>query len=152
MVGDIEIIYVPKFGASVDPQDMFGHSVQANLTDSCFDKLINLGILKKRFNVNGQEIWGDKNKLALHVSSGIPIDLFSTSHDAWFNYLVCRTGGAENNVAIASAAQRIGWKWNPYDVGFSRPSGCGLEVQKVKSEEDVFDFVKLPFLEPWERK
>lgn len=50
--------------------------------------------------------WGDKNKLAIHIPSGIHVDFFATTERAWHNYLVCRTGGAENNIAISTAAQK----------------------------------------------
>ena len=83
-----------------------------------------------------------------HVPSGIPVDLFATTEACWFNYLVCRTGGADNNLAICFAAQRAGWKWTPYGPGFTRGSG---EVHLVRSEREVFEFVGLPYLEPEQR-
>ena len=44
---------------------------------------------------------------------------------------------------IARAAKERGWKWNPYGVGFSR----GQEVRRMGSEEDVFRFAGLAFME-----
>lgn len=58
-------------------------------------------------------------------------------------------GGAESNVAIASAAQRKGRKWNPYGSGFSHADGRRLVIA---SERDVFDFVGLPYLDPCDRR
>jgi hypothetical protein len=49
------------------------------------------------------------------------------------------------------AAQAKGWKWNPYGSGFSRAVGLGREVHQVTREQDVFAFVGLPYLEPWQR-
>jgi DNA polymerase/3'-5' exonuclease PolX len=110
--------------------------------------LLQSGRLAKRTNVNGSEMWGHKNKLAVHVASGIPVDLFSARLGNWFNYLVCRTGGAESNMRIASAAQAKGWKWNPYGVGFTNETGSDVFVN---SERDAFELVGLKYLEPWER-
>ena len=45
-------------------------------------------------------------------------------------------------------SQRRGWKWTPYGCGFRRPG----TAHKVTSEEEVFRFVNLPFLPPWERR
>lgn len=144
-VGDVEILYIPKF-ATV-PDGLFDKKV-VNLVDVALEEMLKAGILAKRKNVNGSVMWGDKNKLAVHVASGIPVDFFAATEENWFNYLVCRTGGAENNMAIASAAQSKGWKWNPYGAGFTDDRG---QLVPVKSERDVFDLVGLPYREPWER-
>ena len=61
-------------------------------------------MLRRRLSKTGAEAWGPKNKLAVHVESGIPVDLFATSAESWWNYLVCRTGPAASNIAIAQAA------------------------------------------------
>lgn len=144
-VGDVEILFVPRFQAV--PFDLFGTVVQMSMADDALAGLLENGTLAKRLNVNGSEMWGEKNKLARHVASGIPVDLFSATEANWFNYLVCRTGPGPSNIAIASAAQRMGWQWNPYGVGFSRDRA----VHAVGSEREVFEFVGLPYREPWDR-
>lgn len=146
-VGDVEILYVPK-RAPGQKIDMFAPPIPLNLADAALQSLLDSGLLTKRVNSKGAEMWGGKNKLALHASSGIPVDLFSTEPDFWFNYLVCRTGGAENNRQIAMAANRKGWTWNPYRSGFTNERG-GLVA--VHSERDVFDLAGLPYREPWDR-
>jgi DNA polymerase/3'-5' exonuclease PolX len=146
-VGDVEIVYIPKTVAQ--PDGLFD-TKQVNLVDDALDRLLKDGILARRTNVKGSEIWGPKNKLALHVASGIPVDFFAASEGNWFNYLVCRTGGAENNTLIASAAQRKGWKWNPYGPGFTVLQTS--EIVPVRSERDVFDLVGLQYQEPHERR
>lgn len=150
-VKDIEILYVGRTQSKPDPADMFATRT-VNLADQAIEDLLNHGIIAKRPNKNGGFAWGEKNKLAVHVQSGIPVDFFSTTEECWFNYLVCRTGGAENNMSIATAAQRIGWKWNPYGEGFSRQRGLGLETERMRSEKEVYEFVRLHYREPHERK
>ena len=147
-VGDVEILYIPKF--TTVPDGLFDLK-RVSVVDLALDDMVNSGILSKRKNVNGSVMWGEKNKLAVHVATGIPVDFFATTEMSWFNYLVCRTGGSENNVAICNAAIAKGWTWNPYGAGFSRPAGLGKEYHAVKSERDVFDFVGLPYREPWDR-
>jgi DNA polymerase/3'-5' exonuclease PolX len=144
-VGDVEIVYIPRIDMVPDG---FFDKKEVNLPDALFDELLQSGRLAKRTNVNGSEMWGDKNKLAVHVASGIPVDLFSARLGNWFNYVVCRTGGAESNMRIASAAQAKGWKWNPYGIGFTNETGSDVFVN---SERDVFELVGLKYLEPWER-
>lgn len=144
-VGDVEILYIPKF-ATV-PDGLFDQK-RVSLVDVALDEMLKAGIIAKRRNVNGSEMWGEKNKLAVHVASGIPVDFFATTEASWFNYLVCRTGGAENNRQIAMAANNKGWTWNPYGGGFTDEHG---QIVPVKSEQDVFVLVGLPYREPWER-
>lgn len=147
-VGDVEILYIPKFEPRPNTQDFFAGPISTNLVDELLEKLLAAGTLAKRTNMLDSEMWGPKNKYARHVASGIPVDLFSSREAIWFNYLVCRTGGAENNTAVASAAQRKGWKWNPYGEGFTDANG---DTVTVKAEREVFDLAGLKYLEPWER-
>lgn len=150
LVGDIEIGYIPSFAE--EKIDLFAMG-QVNQADKVLDQLLAAGVIVKRRNAKGQVMWGDKNKLALHLASGIPVDFFSTSAECWVNYRVCRTGPAESNARIAMAAQERGWKWNPYGPGFSRGGPlAGQEiVHRVTSERDVFEFVGLPWVPPQER-
>lgn len=151
LVGDIELLYIPRI-EQLPARDLFGQDIPTrNLAESVIADWLARGVLKKRLNVNGSEMWGEKNKLAVHCATGIPVDLFAATEANWFNYLVCRTGPGESNIRIASAAQRKGWMWNPYGEGFSRGSGLGRERIAVTSEREVFEFVGLPYLEPEKR-
>lgn len=60
----------------------------------------------------------------------------------------CRTGSKETNTRIAMAARDLGMEWHPYGVGFADRNRKWMRPQ---CEEDVFKFVRLPYLEPWER-
>lgn len=151
MVGDVELVFVPVLKPG-PAEDFLMPAPMIAQTDVVFAELLARGVIEKRQNVNGSEMWGVKNKLARHRATGVPVDFFATTDAAFWNYLVCRTGGARTNVAICNAAIAKGWKWNPYDEGFSRPAGLGREVHPVRSEREVFDFVGLPYLEPRERK
>ena len=111
--------------------------------------LLQLNVLVKRPKSDGTLTWGAENKLAIYAPTGLPIDLFATTHEKWFNYLVCRTGPSASNIRICEAAQARGWKWNPYGNGFTRENPSGARV--VTSEQDVFSFVGLEYREPWER-
>lgn len=147
-VGDIELIYIPIVHQMPDSADMFG-TVEVSLADVCIAGLEKAGTLERRLSALGRETYGPKNKLMRHVASGIPVDLFAATKETWWNYLVCRTGPAELNRQICVAAQRKGWKWNPYGVGFSNAAG---EVVPMGSEAEVFAFVGLPCLAPDSRQ
>lgn len=145
LVGDIEVLYIPRFQDT--KLDLFKPTL-SNLTDIALQKLITEGVIEPRRNAIGIISWGDRNKLARHLPSGIPIDLFAANSENWFNYLVCRTGPGESNIRISTAAQGKGWKWKPYSPGFLDASG---QLIPVHSEREVFELVGLPYLEPWER-
>lgn len=146
-VGDIEILYIPLTEERPSPGDMF-RMAKVDLVDVAVRAMIDAGMLELRKGENGHTAYGPKNKLLTHVATGIPVDLFATVETSWYNYLVCRTGSKENNMAIARAAQDMGWRWNPYGSGFSGAAGA---VHTVTKEEDVFAFVGLPYKEPWDR-
>lgn len=140
LVGDVEILYIPRYQARAF--DMFTDRME-DLAAERIGELVRDGVLFKRPSKTGSFSWGEKNRLAVHTRSGIPVDLFAATEENWWNYLVCRTGPAESNMRIARAAKERGWKWNPYGVGFSR----GQEVRRMGSEEDVFRFAGLAFME-----
>ena len=131
-VGDVEILFVPKMGKIADLLDLLGHPMVVNFAEAAIESLLLSGVLEKRRNANGVTAWGKANKLAVHQPSGIPVDLFTATLANWWNYLVCRTGGAENNVAICQGAIDRGWKWNPYGDGFSR----GVDREETRAMQD----------------
>jgi len=147
MVGDVEILYVPK--TDTHPDGLFD-SKAFDLTDLLIDKLLHYGLLKKRPNSAGYFTWGPKNKLAIHSASGIPVDLFATTEACWWNSLVCRTGGKENNLLITTTANRQGWSFEAYGSGFMKLDKS--DHYQTKSERDVYDFIGLPYLDPSLRK
>jgi DNA polymerase/3'-5' exonuclease PolX len=148
-VGDVEILYIPRFDSKTVEKDLFStETVKTNLADLVIERLLEKDIIEKRINAKGSTMFGDKNKLVRHIATGLPIDLFSTTAACWENYLVCRTGSAESNTAIATRAKELGWKWNPYGAGFTLPDGS---LKRVRCERDVFEFIGLPYKPPWER-
>lgn len=145
---DVEILYISKTEVRQDPLDMFAR-ITVNLADEAIAALEKSGVLERRRNVNGSEMYGPKNKLMLHRASGIPVDFFASTPENWWNYLVCRTGPADSNTRICMAAQDRGWKWSPYSAGFKDRHG---EIIAVTSEREVFELVGLKYNEPEARR
>jgi DNA polymerase/3'-5' exonuclease PolX len=146
-VGDIEILYIGKAAPHRVAEDFFA-TYTANLADEVIEALERAGIVERRTNVKGSQMYGPKNKLMRHKATGLPVDFFAATESNWWNYLVCRTGPADSNTRICMAAQDKGWKWNPYGAGFSR----GSELVPMASEEEVFAFVGLPHAQPKDRR
>ena len=103
VVGDIEIVYIPRFEQSltVKQGDLLAapDKTFVNVADEQLEHILGAMIIEKRTNSLDSEIWGPKNKLARHVASGIPVDFFSTTDKAWWSYLVCRTGGTPSRAS-----------------------------------------------------
>lgn len=150
-VGDIELVYVPQFTSVPAAQpDMFSQvaPTPVNLADRVLDQLLEEGVLCRRPNVRGSFAWGPSNKLALHAETMLPVDLFAARWETFANYLVCRTGPKESNMAISMAAQAKGWQWHPYSIGFTDHKGRPV---KVLTEADAFTLVGLEYKRPEER-
>ena len=146
-VGDIEIVYIART-IERDKDGTFWEREQVNLADEAIAALERDGILEKRENVNGSTMFGPKNKLMRHRSTGIPVDLFAATAHNWWNYLVCRTGPKDNNIRIEEAAKAKGLQWHPYGPGFSGTDGHWI---RPETEQRVFEIAGLAYLEPWER-
>jgi DNA polymerase (family 10) len=147
LVGDVEIIYVSKIAKIRDPGDLFGLTQQILEAEIAIERLEHDGIIEKRILPKGRTAYGSMNKLMVHVPSGIPVDLFRTTQQAWWNYLVCRTGPSASNIRISQAAIARGMSWTSNSAGFRKGSECIA----VYSEQEVFETVGLPFLPPHER-
>lgn len=147
-VGDVEILYIPMIVRAPGGDLFEGRSL--NLADEAIAGMEVDAVLHRRLNVNGSEMFGPLNKLMVHTSTGIPVDLFAATEENWWNYLVCRTGGAESNTRIAARAKSMGYRWNPYGAGFTRLADD--QQFPMTSERAVFEHVGLAYEEPWERK
>jgi len=134
-VGDTEFLCIPKYVAGVD------------MLDAKIKTLIQLDVLHLRLNKLGRKVYGPKNKLLVHVESGIGVDIFSTTEECWPVALVVRTGGKKTNKRIATAALKKGYRFHAYGRGFTTPTG---EIV-CHSERAVFQAVGLPYQEPQER-
>jgi DNA polymerase/3'-5' exonuclease PolX len=146
-VGDVEIVYVSLTAERPVAGNMFA-TIDVSLADERIAALEASGVFTRRLNKLGRQTYGPLNKAMVHRASGIPVDLFATREECWWNYLVCRTGGAINNEMICAAAIARGWHWAPYASGFKTDDG---RLQAVSSEEEVYAFVGLPYRDPEER-
>lgn len=148
-VGDVEVVYVPRTEMRPDPGDLLGNPVQTNLVNLELEAMLASGSLVRRPKSNGQFTWGEANKMAIDVASGIGVDFFQATRENFFSLLVCRTGPMEFNTQVCMEAERRGQKWNPYRGFEDRLTGELLFVPW--SEKSLFDYFQWDYLEPWER-
>jgi DNA polymerase/3'-5' exonuclease PolX len=148
-VGDIEVVYVPRVEMLPDPSDLLGNPIPTVRFDLELAAWLRAGFLQKREGKGGHTAWGNFNKLARHVASGIGVDFFEANKRNFWSLLVCRTGPAELNARICMAAERLGEKWNPYRGFEDRLTGELVFVPE--SEEALFAHVGLEYLQPKDR-
>lgn len=144
-VNDIEILCIPK----LELQNKEGCLLQEeeNLLELKLISLLDNGILSQRLKKDGTKTFGRTIKL-LHIEPcKIALDIFSTTHEGWFNNLVSRTGGKQTNITIASSAKRRGLQWLPFGNGFLN----GEVLVNISSEDEVFTMVGLPYPVPRDR-
>lgn len=87
---------------------------------------------------------GDK-KLSFDLTSGIRVDIRFVSRDQWGAALLYFTGSKEHNIALRKRAIQRGWKLNEYGL-FQ-----GEKVIASREEEDIYQALELPYVEPTER-
>lgn len=148
-VGDIELLFVPKFKET--SADLFGEDLQlADMADEAINAMLQAGYVSKRPNINGAPCWGNRNKLAIHTASGIPVDFFSTTTENWWVALVIRTGGKVTNLKLTTSANRRGLTLNAYGSGFTNLRT--REKIPCRSEQEVFRIAGVPYAPPERRE
>ena len=157
-VSDVEVVYIPIFDErpkKVEPSAQMDLGIAPKepemekfaYVDDALAVLFEKGVLEKRPKEDGSFMCGTWVKLLRHVRTGIPVDFFATTAEAWCTTMVSRTGGKASNEALAIAAKARGYKWRPNGGGFSLRASDTI-VFPVKFEEDAFRFVGMPVLPP----
>ena len=134
-VADIELLCVPKPCNEI-------------LYIDALDEAVMGGPLDMRPNVKGRFTYGRLNKLMVHRSSGIPVDIFSVEVRNWGMSLVVRTGPAEFNVRFMARLLQLGMKGHAYG-GIT--SALGQEIE-CPDEESVFRCLGWAYTPPEQRK
>ena len=133
MVGDVELLAVPSHR---DVHDMFGGVIaKRDQLDAGVRELLAGGVLSKRRRVDGAFAgYGQSNKLLVHVASGIPVDLFSTTAKNWGMAQAIRTGPADFVVRMMARFKTLGMRGHA-SRGVTASDGTSLDCP---DEEAVF--------------
>jgi len=90
----------------------------------------------------------DGEKLRRFEYKGTQIDLYYATQETWATLLLIRTGSTENNIRLCSQARRLGMKLKANGDGIIGKDG---KLILIESEKQVYDILKLPYQEPWQR-
>lgn len=146
MVGDIEILFVPR--TATRPDGLFDQRI-VSVAGEVIDQKLKDGFFAKRPSKTGVFTWGESNKLAVHTASGIPVDLFSVPEENWWVSLVVRTGSKETNLRLTTGANKLNRTLHAYGYGVT--NRMTNETTAATSEQHVFELCGVPFLEPKDR-
>jgi DNA polymerase/3'-5' exonuclease PolX len=150
MVGDIELLFIPKLETVV--KDMFSEA-NSEMVDLCakrIDYLLGVGFFEKRPSETNVFTWGPLNKLAIHKATGIAVDLFAEPNASdWARSMVIRTGPAKLNIQLIESGFRKGLRVHAY--GDSLTKVVTGEVIPCASEEQFFKLCGMPWMTPRER-
>lgn len=139
-VHDIDIVAIPAFQEEED-QNLFGGKVRKNLFDGKLSELCLNGYLQLESN-------GDKIKRFTIDEDTPQIDIYIADEDTWHTLLLIRTGSREHNIRLAIRARDLHMQLKADGSGLIAPGG---ELLKVRSEEEIFERLGLPYRSPEER-
>lgn len=142
-VHDIDILAIPCM-IKVPDHSLFGAPVNENLLDLklsslCRTNYFAIDISGLRLKRLFREEWGET----------LPIDLYIASEETWPTLMLLRTGSRAHNIKLAMRAQELGLKLKADGTGLLTTDGTAIPV---KSEEDIFDHLRLPYKPPQERE
>ena len=138
---DIELLCIPRPSDTLFHTDALDEGVTALLVASP-------PILARRPSIKGITAYGPKNKLLMHLSSGIPLDLFSTDERNFGMSWVVRTGPADFNKRMMLRFLQLHMKGHAYG-GVTSSSGEEIDCP---DEQTVFRNLGWPYIPPEERR
>lgn len=148
LVGDIEIAFVPLYIR--EPDGLF-ETKPVSVAGAKIELWLAQGVITKRLATTGKiSSWGENNKHAVHVASGISVDFFSEPDILdWPRTLAIRTGPKEFNVLLMSSAPRNGHNAHAYGEALHKiPTG---ERVIAKTERAFIEICGVEYREPNER-
>jgi DNA polymerase/3'-5' exonuclease PolX len=140
---DVDIVCIPKIQ---EEKDMFGAvTKRVNSVHEFLTRYINE-------RCDDQTYWrsGGNNPEGKQFIVQLPkcqLDLWMASKENFGTRLLCRTGSMQHNIFLAERAQKMGGKWDSYDG-----VRIGLKRFPAETEEQVYQSLDLPFIEPKNRE
>lgn len=136
-VHDVDIVVIPKF----DTGGLFG-----DIRVSRIDPWV------RRFEAESRVTdvsIGPKKVRFVSKKTGVPIELYIADERTWWTLVFIRTGSANHNIMMCSAAQRMGYTLHADGRGIE-----DVEYQRhvPDSEERVFELCGVTYVEPEGRR
>ena len=87
-------------------------------------------------------------KLKRFDYNGVQVDLYYATLETWATLLLIRTGSKENNIRLATLANKKGWHFFASGEGLFNENGRRVAGD---SEESIYEALGLPYQRPEER-
>ena len=136
-VHDVDIVVIPKF----DSGGLFG-----DIRTSRIDPWVRR--LEAESRLTDVSI-GPKKVRFISKRTGVPVELYIADERTWWTLVVIRTGSANHNIMMCTAAQRMGYTLHADGRGIEDPE---YQRHVPESEERVFELCGVPWREPEERR
>lgn len=145
-ISDIEMVVIPRYEERVKEVNLFESITEdVDLLDEYIKQSPNFS---RRLNKDGNEAYGDKNKL-LYYKETTPLDIFTANDKDLVMVLFIRTGSYQNNIKVAVQARKVGYKIEQYEGGYKDlESG---QIWTMIDENKVYEFIGLKYLKPEDR-
>ena len=147
IVKDIEVVAIPRWEERLDPTDLFAEKqLRVNLLYEDLCRREHVQWIKPGTKVI--EPWPLKPEGKYWrglLANGMKLDMFLAEPDNYGAIKLIRTGSMEFNVALFAHAGRVGME---IDRGWFWKDG---EKIATPDEQDVFDLLGLPYVEPRDR-
>ncbi len=151
-VKDVELLCVPQTveaPVQLEQPMLFGNPPMET-RDLLHERILDLVAREEmayRLDARGRQTFGPLNKYMIHVPTGVPIDIFSTTMRDWGMALFVRTGPAEFNIRAMKRFQDLGMLGHAYGSVTAR-DGTRLDCHH---EEDVFRLLRWSYIAPHQR-
>lgn len=145
---------------TLDPDHCFRSS---ELHEATFDPSINYNVGLSRIyadwnpfldyleNVLGykliQEIGRGNAKAAYMIDGFVHVDFMCIQTESWPFALLHFTGSKGTNIDMRRRANQMGYTLNQYGL----TDDSGKVVEGIKTEKEIFEFLQLPYKQPWDR-
>lgn len=94
-----------------------------------------------------QEIGRGNAKAAYMMDGFVHVDFMCIQTESWPFALLHFTGSKGTNIEMRRRANQMGYTLNQYGL----TADNGSNVEGLKSEKDIFEFLQLQYKQPWER-
>jgi DNA polymerase beta len=138
--GDIDVL-ISKLGVNNQPLEYFIQKLKQPMSSNNNQPLIVDDITYKHYETKYMGFLKYKNSLIRRI------DIRYVPYKYYYSALLYFTGPAEFNVKLRKIAKVMGYKLSEY--GLKKISDGNMI--KITSEKDIFDFLKLEYIEPKNR-
>lgn len=145
IVGDIEIVCIPRFGEAMPPGEMFKRECNLAINH----------IKTNAYYTNSSrayKIIKGGPRYYQFIYYGMQVDLFMTNKKQWGRMLALRTGPADYSKKIAARWKEMGYKGHNGELVRLRRGIKGDRVKpEFRTEKEFFDFLGWEYVEPEKR-